>query len=78
MQDQRKQLGQHLEAIMVELGIKPREWAKVSAETKTSLTLASDPPVEWKIRQKTIVQWREYAMPYCAAFAIQAQETLRQ
>jgi len=80
---------------MVELGIRPREWTKVSEENKTSLTLASDPlrdnVVYWKtkrkinddlqsanIRKKTIIAWRDHAMPYCAAFAIHAQEALRQ
>ena len=56
-QDQREQLGQQFEAIMVELGINTRECAKVSEETKTSLTLASDPSAEWQLRTKTIIQW---------------------
>ena len=49
MRDQQKQLGHQLEGIMVELGIRPREWAKVSEKNKTSLTLASDPPDEWHL-----------------------------
>jgi len=28
--------------------------------------------------KKTIIAWRDHAMPYCAAFAIHAQEALRQ
>jgi len=40
---------------MVELGIRLREWAQVSEENKTSLTLASDPPADWKLRKKTII-----------------------
>ena len=76
--DLREQLGQHFEAIMVELGLRTLEWSKVSEETKTSLTLASDPPAEWQLWAKTIIQWRQYAMPHCAAFAIQTQETLQQ
>ena len=78
MRDQREQLGHQLESIMVELRIRPQEWAKVSDENKTSLTLASDPPAEWHLRKKTIIAWRDDAMPYCAAFAIHAQEALRQ
>ena len=39
MRDQREQLGHQLEGIMVELGIRPREWAKVSEENKTFLIL---------------------------------------
>jgi len=46
MRDQREQLGHQLEGIMVELGIRPQECAKVSEENKTSLTLASDPTDE--------------------------------
>ena len=78
MGDQQEQLGHQLERIMVELGIRPREWAKVREENKTSLTLASDPPAERHLRKKTIIEWRDHAMPYCAAFAIHAQEALRQ
>jgi len=63
---------------MVELGLRTLEWSKVSEETKTSLTLASDPPAEWQLWAKTTIQWRQYAMPHCAAFAIQTQETLQQ
>jgi len=72
MRDHRKQLGHQLEGIMVELGIQPREWSKVSEENKTFLTLASDPPAEWHLRKKTIIAWRDHAMPYSAAFAIHA------
>jgi len=63
---------------MVELGIRPQEWSKVSEENKTSLTLASDPPADWHLRKKTIIAWRAHVMPYCAAFAIYAQEALGQ
>jgi len=63
---------------MVELGLSTRELSKVSEEIKTSLTLASDPLAEWQLRAKTIIQWREYAMPHCAAFAIKTQEALQQ
>ena len=51
---------------MVELGIRLQEWAKVSEENKTSLTLASDPPVDWHLRKQTIIAWRDHAFPYCA------------
>ena len=78
MRDQREKLGHQLQGIMVELGIRPWEWAKVSEENKTSLTLASDPPADWHLRKKTIIAWRDHAIPYCAAFAIYAQEALRQ
>ena len=78
MQDQREQLGHQLEGIMVELGIRPREWAKLSEENRTSLTLASDPADAWHLRKKTIIAWRDHTMPYCTAFAIHAQEALRQ
>jgi len=30
------------------------------------------------LRAKTIIQWRQYAMPHCAAFAIKTQEALQQ
>jgi len=62
---------------MVELGIRPREWAKMSEENKTPLTLASDTQAEWNLRKKTIIAWRDHVMPYCTAFAIHAQEALR-
>jgi len=74
----REQLGQHFETIMVELGLHTREWCKVCEEIKTSLTLASDPPAQWQLQAKTIIQWRQYAMPHCAAFAIKTQEALQQ
>ena len=63
---------------MVELGLRTRECSKVSEETQTSLTLASDLPAEWQLRAKTIIEWRQYAMPNCAAFAIKTQEALQQ
>ena len=75
MRDQREQLGHQLEKMMVELGIRPLEWAKVSEENKTSRTLASNPPADWQLRKKTICAWRKHAMPYCSAFAINAQES---
>jgi len=74
IRDQQEQLGHKLEEIMVELGIRPRKWTKVSEENKTSLTLASDPQAEWQLRKKTVIAWRDHAMPYCTAFAINAQE----
>jgi len=40
---------------MEELGIRPWEWAKVTEENKTSLTLACDPPADWHLRNKTII-----------------------
>jgi len=78
MRDQREKPGHQLEGIMVELSIRPREWAKVSEENKTSLTLASDTPADWHLRIKTIIAWRDHAMPYCAAFAIHSHEVPRQ
>jgi len=68
MRDQQEQIGHQLEGIMVQLGIRPQEWAKVSEEeNKISLTLASDPPAEWQLRKKTVIALRDHAMPYCAA-----------
>ena len=63
---------------MVELGLRTLEWSKVSEETKTSLTLEGDPPAQWQLQVKTIIQWRQYVMPHCAAFAIKTHEGLQQ
>lgn len=76
LQKERDEIGESLEAIMQELGIKPGEWHKLSNENKTSLTLACDLPAEWKIRKKKVIEWRINAMPYCAMFALQLQEAL--
>ena len=76
LQTERDEIGESLEAIMQELGIKPGEWHKLSNENKTSLTLACDLPAEWKIRNKKVIEWRINAMPYCAMFALQLQEAL--
>jgi hypothetical protein len=76
LQKERDEIGESLEAIMQELGIKPGEWHKLSNENKTSLTLACDLPAEWKIRKKKVIEWRINVMPYCAMFALQLQEAL--
>ena len=69
----------HMHArVIFRCGIRPWEWAKVTEENKTSLTLACDPPADWHLRNKTIIAWRHHAIPYCAAFAIYVQEALGQ
>jgi len=76
LQEERTTLEKSLEAVMIDLGLENDEWDKIPTEDKTTLAMASDPPKAWTMRMKTIIKWREAALPHCAQFALKVRQTL--
>jgi len=70
-------LGKTLEGVVIDLGLEIEFWDKIPPEDETVLVLASDQPKAWKMWMKTMIKWREAALPHCAQFALEVRQTLQ-